>query len=347
MSKFNKKVLLIVLLIFLPISLLLIKNYVPKDTKVNEVQTKFVRIATASISGVYYSTGNAVCRFIKKQSHLNDNMNIFCSVQSTPGAMYNLNALRNGDVEIAIAQGDWEYQAFNALGVFKQLGPMTNLRSMFTTHREALTILVREDSGINSFNDIQGKIVNIGAPGTGVRGTIETVMKAKGWTKDNFKLATELNSSEQGQALCDGKIDVMLHVIGHPNGAFQEVTATCKAKFIPLDQDTLEQLLSEYPYYSYYEVPTKLYMGEDEIIPTIAVRSTFYTRSDFPNDEVYMILESVFNNFSSLKQLHPAFSNLAKSDLIPKETATPIHEGALQYYKKVGLIQDENNSSSN
>lgn len=345
MMKFNKKIALIAIIILLPYLFLSVKNYTYKKEAANDTEIKFIRIATASISGVYYSTGNAVCRFLKKQSHLNEDMDIFCSVQSTPGAMYNLNALRNGDVEIAIAQGDWEYQALKGIGVFEKMGPMTNLRSMFTTHREALTILVREDSGIEKFDDIQGKIVNIGAPGTGVRGTIESVMKSKGWTKDSFKLATELNSSEQGQALCDGKIDVMLHVIGHPNGSFQEVTATCNTKFISLDKETLDKLLVEYPYYSYYEVPTKLYNGRDEIVPTIAVKSTFYTRSDFPEDEVYMIMESVFNNFSTLKQLHPVFSNLTKSDLVPKET--PIHAGALKYYKKFGLIQDEIHSSSN
>ena len=125
-------------------------------------------------------------------------------------------------------------------------------------------------------------------------------MAVKGWTKDNFKLATALNSSEQVQALCDSKIDVMLHVIGHPNGSFQEAAATCNTKFIPLDEGTLNKLLAQYPYYSYYEIPTKLYIGEDEAIPTIAVRSTFYTKSDFPDKDLHDIMDSLFNNFTNL-----------------------------------------------
>lgn len=299
----------------------------------------FIRIGTASVSGLYYATGGAICKFLQKSRAYDNTKNLYCSVQSTPGAMYNLNALRNHDLEIAIAQGDWEYNAVKGINTFKAFGPMLGLRSIISTHKEGFTVLVRKSSNINNFDDIRGKIVNIGAPGTGVRGTMENVMQIKNWTKADFKLATELNSGEQAQALCDGKIDVMLNVIGHPNGLFQEATATCESKFIPLDKETLEKLINEFNYYSYYEIPGKIYMGNEEATPTIAVQSSFYTLADTPDSEVYDIIEAVFDNFTTLKNLHPAFYNLTKADLVPK-TLSPIHEGALKYYKRVGLIQE-------
>ena len=138
-----------------------------------EIRTMFI---ANGISGVYYTTGNAICRFLEKKSYTDQATNIKCSVQSTPGAMYNLNALKNNDLEIAIAQSDWEYHVFNSTGIFKDKKPMKDLRSIFTTHKEAFTVMVKTSSGINSFDDIKGKIVNIGAPGTGVRGTIEDIM---------------------------------------------------------------------------------------------------------------------------------------------------------------------------
>ena len=86
---------------------------------------------------------------------------------------------------------------------------------MFSLHTEAFTVVVRADSGINKFDDIVGKRVNIGNPGSGNRATMEVVMRSNGWTKDTFKIASELKGSEQPQALCDNKIDVMIYNAGH------------------------------------------------------------------------------------------------------------------------------------
>ncbi|AHX11181.1 TRAP transporter solute receptor, TAXI family protein [Neorickettsia helminthoeca str. Oregon] len=325
---------------FRQIALLLL--FFLSTTSVYATERYFLRIGTGSISGVYYATGNAVCRFLKKHSVADKTLDIFCSVQSTPGAMYNLNALRHGDLEIAASQGDWAYDIYHGVGQFSSMKPMTSLRSLFATHKEAFTVLVRTNSNIKSFDEIKGKIVNIGAPGTGVRGTIENIMRAKGWTTRDFKVATELNSSEQVQALCDGKIDVMTTVIGHPSGLFQEALATCGVQFLSLDEETQQKLVSDYPYYYSYHIPIDLYPGvtPQESIKTVAVKSVFYVRKDFPEDKAYKLVGSIFQNFSTLQSIHPAFANLIKVDLVPENVDAPIHPGAQKYYKHIGLLRD-------
>ncbi|ACT69221.1 trap transporter solute receptor, taxi family [Neorickettsia risticii str. Illinois] len=306
----------------------------------------FMRVGTGSISGVYYATGNTICRFIRKYS-INDNtLDVSCSVQSTPGTMYNLNALRNGDLELAAAQEDWAYDAYNGTGLFSSMQPMSSLRSLFSTHKEAFTVLVRKDLGIRDFDGIKHRIVNIGAPGTGVRGTMEKIMRVKGWTSGDFKLTTELSSSEQVRALCDGKIDVMTMVIGHPSGLFQEASATCSVQLVSLDDETRKKLLLDHPYYYSYDIPVDLYPGlAEEETKTIAVKSGFYVLEDFSDDKAYKLVSSVFSNFSALQGTHPAFSHITKVDLIPEAGNIPIHSGAKQFYKQIGLLRDSGGKS--
>jgi TRAP transporter TAXI family solute receptor len=92
---------------------------------------------------------------------------------------------------------------------FKDKGPNKDLRAVFSVHPEPFTVVARADSGIKKFEDLAGKRVNIGNPGSGQRGTMEVVMAAYGWDKKTFKLASELKSAEQGKALCDNKIDAI------------------------------------------------------------------------------------------------------------------------------------------
>ena len=173
---------------------------------------EYVTIGTGGVTGVYYPTGGSICRLVNKDKKVHG---VRCSVESTGGSVYNINTIRAGELEMGVAQSDWQYHAYNGTSKFKEKGPFKELRSIFSIHGEPFTILARADSGIKTFDDLKGKRVNIGNPGSGQRGTMETVMDAKGWTKKSFKLASELKGSEQSKALCDNKIDAMAYVVGH------------------------------------------------------------------------------------------------------------------------------------
>src|SRR3546814_4323492 len=89
-----------------------------------------------------------------------------------------------------------------------------------------LTVVARKDANIETFEDLKGKRVNIGNPGSGQRGTMEVLMDRMGWTKADFALASELQSAEQAAALCDDKIDAFVFTVGHPAGPIEEAATT-------------------------------------------------------------------------------------------------------------------------
>ncbi len=178
-----------------------------------QAEQTFVTIGTGGVTGVYYPTGGAIARLVNKDRKVHG---IRASVESTGGSVYNLNTIRAGELDMAVAQSDWQYHAYHGTKgtPFEAAGPDKDLRAVFSVHPEPFTVVARKDSGIQVFADLKGKRVNVGNPGSGQRGTMEVVMDALGWTMDDFKLASELKPAEQSAALCDNKIDSIIYTVG-------------------------------------------------------------------------------------------------------------------------------------
>ena len=151
---------------------------------------EFITIGTGGVTGVYYPTGGAICRLVNKgrKEH-----GIRCSVESTGGSVYNINTIRDGELEFGVAQSDWQYHAYNGTSKFEEQGAFEGLRAVFSVHPEPFTVVARADAGISNFDDLQGKRVNIGNPGSGQRGTMEVLMEAKGWGMDAFAPGSDLS----------------------------------------------------------------------------------------------------------------------------------------------------------
>ena len=299
-------------------------------------ETTFVTIGTGGVTGVYYPTGGAIARLVNKGKKEHG---IRASVESTGGSTYNLNAIASGELEMGVAQSDWQYHAWNGTSKFKEKGPNKDLRAIFSVHPEPFTVVARADSGIKNFEDLKGKRVNIGNPGSGQRGTMEVVMEKMGWTKDDFKLASELKSAEQSKALCDNKIDAIVFTVGHPSGSIKEATTSCDAVIVNVEGPVIDALVKENDYYRYATIPAGMYRGNDQDAKTFGVGATFVSSSKVPEDTIYVVVKSVFENFDDFKKLHPAFVVLKKEEMVKDGLSAPLHDGAAKYYKEVGLIK--------
>jgi TRAP transporter TAXI family solute receptor len=298
---------------------------------------KFITFGTAGVTGVYYPVAGTICRFVnrKEKEH-----NIRCTVEATGGSIYNLNAIRQNELDIGFAQSDWQYNAYEGTGVFADQGPHNDLRSLFSLHSEALTIVARADTDIHELDDLKGKRVNIGNPGSGMRATMEEVMLAKGWNKNVFSLAAEFKASEQAQKLCDNQIDAFVFATGHPNGSIQEVTSTCDSRMIDITGPAIDKLVEKYPYYAPATIPGGMYTGNAEDTNTFGVKATVVASKDTDADLVYEIVRAVFENFDNFKTTHPILSTLNKQDMINNGLTAPLHEGAKRYYLEAGLLEE-------
>ena len=297
---------------------------------------EFITIGTGGVTGVYYPTGGAICRLVNKgrKEH-----GIRCSVESTGGSVYNINTIREGELEFGVAQSDWQYHAYNGTSKFEDAGPFEDLRAVFSVHPEPFTVVARADSGVSTFADLEGKRVNIGNPGSGQRGTMEVLLGALGWSTDSFALATELKAAEQSAALCDNQIDAMVYTVGHPSGSIQEATTACDSVLVEVSGDVVDGLIADNSFYRSATIPGGMYRGSDSDTQTFGVGATFVTSSTVSEDAVYAVVSSVFNNFDDFKKLHPAFAHLEPQDMATAGLSAPLHPGAAKYYKEQGWIE--------
>ncbi len=295
-------------------------------------QDKFITIGTGGQTGVYYVVGQSICKLVNRGTDLK------CTAPSTGGSVANINAIMAGDQDMGVAQSDMQYKAYK--GEEPWAGkPFEKERAVFSVHPEPVTVVARADAGINTFDDLKGKRVNIGNPGSGQRETMQVILAAKGWTMGDFSLASELKSAEQSAALCDNKVDAIVFTVGHPAGTIEEATASCEAKLIPVTGPEIDKLVEEHPYYSKATIPGGLYTGNPDPVDTFGVRATFVTSADVPDDVVYQVVKAVFDNFDRFKGLHPAFANLDPKEMISQGLSAPLHPGAEKYYKEKGWIQ--------
>jgi len=295
----------------------------------------FLTIGTGGVTGVYYPTGGAVCRLVNKgrKEH-----SIRCAVESTGGSIYNLRTIRAGELDMGVVQSDWQYHAYHGTSKFMDSGADKGLRAVFALHPEPFTVVARADAGIAGFSDLKGKRVNIGNPGSGQRGTMEVLMKAMGWTKDDFALASELKSSEQSKALCDNKIDAIVFTVGHPNSSIKEATASCDAVLVPVTGPEVDKLVSDHDYYRAATIPGGLYRGTDTDTATFGVGATLVASAAVPDETVYQLVKAVFDNFDGFRKLHPAFATLKKEEMVKDGLSAPVHAGAARFYREAGLF---------
>ncbi|WP_338039973.1 TAXI family TRAP transporter solute-binding subunit [Nitrincola tibetensis] len=296
----------------------------------------FVTIGTGGVTGVYYPAGGAICRLVNRDRVEHG---VRCAVRTTGGSVYNLSGLRTGEFDLAIVQSDWQYHAFEGTDVFSAAGPHYELRSVFSLHPELFTLLVREDAQIHSLNDLVGKRVNIGNKGSGQRATMERLMLLKGWDENSFAEMFELGAAEQASALCDGKIDAMVYVVGHPSGSVQEATTICDAKLVDVQDADVDDLVRRHSYYRQAYIPGGLYRGNDLDVLSFGVAATLVTTTNVSDEVIYSMVKSVFESLTVFRRLHPAFAILTKEAMVNEALSAPFHSGAERYYKEVGLIE--------
>ena len=303
--------------------------------QVATAQERFITIGTGGQTGVYFVVGQSICRLVNRGTA---DHNLKCTAPSTGGSIANINAIKAGDMDMGVAQSDWQFHAFNGSSQFEGAG-YDKLRAVFSVHGEPFTVVARADSGVASFDDLFGKRVNVGNPGSGQRATMDVVLNAMGKSDADFALASELKPAEQSAALGDNKVDAIIYTVGHPNGSIQEATSTVDAKLVDVTGEAIDKLIAERPYYAKAVIPGGLYKGNDQDTTTFGVKATFVTSADVADDVVYTVVKAVFDNFDRFKGLHPAFANLREEEMISDGLSAPLHPGAEQYYRERGWIQ--------
>ena len=300
----------------------------------------FITIGTGGPTGVYFVSGNAICRMVHKDAaegrKTGRKHNIRCSAPSSAGSTYNIAQITEGEFDFGVAQSDWQFHSYN--GTSDKVTNNKDLRAVFSVHPEPYQLIAAKNSGIKSWADLKGKKFNMGNPGSGQRATTELLMERYNTPKKYFSLVTEMTSSEHSTALCDGKIDAYGYVVGIPNSGVAVATEGCGAYIVNLDTEVERGLISEFPFYGPVSIPEGAYTSTTEPVKTFGGYATIVTSAKVPEEVVYEVVRAVFENLDDFKALHPAYSILTPEGMIKNGLSAPLHPGAVKYYKEKGMM---------
>ncbi|MFD1735567.1 TAXI family TRAP transporter solute-binding subunit [Bacillus salitolerans] len=286
---------------------------------------QFVSIVTGGTGGTYYPLGGAMADIIT------DNTGIEATAQSSGASAENMQTLADGEADIAFVQTDIASYATEGKLMFEE-NAIDNVQAIGTLYPETIQIVTLADSGINSVEDLRGKTVSVGAPGSGTFANAEQILEIHGMTMDDIK-AQHLAFDESTEGIQDGNIEAAFITSGTPTGSVEALSAVKGVKLLPLAEDKIDALIAKYPYYAKDVVAAGTYGLEVEVT-TVAVLAMLVVSSDLADDDVYDITKAIFENTDKITH--------AKGKLITAESALDgvgieLHPGAAKYFEEKGL----------
>ena len=294
-----------------------------------------IRIGTASLLGVYFPIGSAICRRLAEARGTDGR---HCTELATAGSVYNLQSLRRGGMELAVAQSDVAFQAASGTGAFAGEGPDRELRAVLRVLTEPFTVVSRGLFAPTSFAALRGRRVGIGLPGSGQFATFKTVLAAAGWSERDLVAVTDYDTDQQSFALCDGLIDAFVLVAAGPSPAVGEAVARCEARLVPIEDELIEAVVRGRPYYRRMTIPAGAYPDNPEPIPTFGTEALLLAAAATPVGIVQDVVAAVLGDVARFRRLHLAFAAVTAESLVPDLDFLPLHEGARRWFQQAGLV---------
>jgi hypothetical protein len=275
-----------------------------------------------------------LCRVINK--HSND---LNCRTVPGPGDVHNLTNLQGGSLDIGLIDSRMLHDAINKSGYFEFLDiTYDNLRALVPLYDDPITLVVRSNAKIASLEALKGKRINTGAPRSPQHLAVDTIMKAKKWTKADFSLVGEISASlsQDTMAFCYGTIQAMVHIGVHPDSSLQKLLEQCKANLIGMYDNDIEKLVNDHPAYFKINIAADTYPSLPEGASTFGTRAVLVVSQDLDAQTAYNIVDAIYSNRKRLKNAHPALAPLTLDADRKSVVGIQLHPGAEKYFSEHG-----------
>ncbi len=301
----------------------------------SKVETHMI-LGTGSVQGAYFPIGGVICRLLNRHKETH---NLRCSVESTAGSIYNLRELRKGDFGLVVSQSDWQYHAYNGTSTFEKDEPDQSLRAVFALEADPVTLIVRADSEIATFDDLQNRVVSFGYARSLQHRTINDLLAVMGWGDDKFKKLVRMSDLNQISALCGGEVEATLFLMSSLNDYLRDLDESCKLKMIPIEGEHVKNVIADKPYYRTGVIPAGKYLNSPEDIQSFGLGAVFVASESTSIKAIYNIVKEVVVNIKDFKALHPSLEAIELQEMPYAGIAIPLHAGAIRYYKEARLLR--------
>ncbi len=297
-------------------------------------------LATASTGGTYYPVGVALATLIKVKLQPKDKINM--SAINSAGSGENIKLMRDNEVQFAILQGLYGAYARNGSGPLKSEGPQKELRSISMLWSNVEHFVVKNDyvktGTIEDMAGLAGKKVSLGKKNSGTLGSNRTILDNLGINPDSYDLAY-MGYGPSADAMQNGQIEAMSTPAGVPVSAVTRAFAAMGGDITVLDftKEQMKKANGDFDeLWTAYNIPAGTYPGQDEDINTIAQPNFLAVRSDVPEETIYKITKTIYENLPFLQSIHPATKAMSLERAIAG-LPLPLHPGAVRYFEEVGV----------
>lgn len=285
-------------------------------------------IATGGTGGVYYPMGGGLAEVINR--HVDG---YSATAEVTGASVENMGLVARGDADLAIGLADTVYQAQSGTGRFDGQA-LSMIRGVASLYANMIQIVTLADSGITSLDDLKGKRVSVGAPGSGTEVNANVVLTAVGMSYDDIE-EQRLNFNETADALANGDIDAGFFSVGAPTSSILNLSTTNNIAMIGLSEDEIAAARAAQPLFASTVLPGGIYNGVDAGVPGLGVPNVLVASAEMSDDVVYAITKAMFENIGEMQAVHPA-ANQTTVDFTLNATPIPLHPGAIRYYEEIG-----------
>jgi TRAP transporter TAXI family solute receptor len=266
--------------------------------------------------------------------------NLDVSVAATAGSVENVRRVNAGDAEIGMTFASDAHESFRGLEKF-QGNPATNLRAIGIVFMGVAHLVTYADTDIRSIQDLAGKRVAVGNPGSGTFAIAERIFRSVGlWDKLN---RVPLLGAAAGQALADGRADAYFWNGPAPDRVTTEAAVTRPVRIIDIYTPVSKtDFLKQYPYFARYVYPAGSYRGVTEDVQTIGSPAIWIVNKDVPAALVQRMTEAVYGKDGNahMVRVHAGARDMAPATALSGITI-PLHPGAEAAWKKMGVAVPE------
>lgn len=285
-------------------------------------------IATGGTGGVYYPMGGGLAELIN--THVDG---YSATAEVTGASVENMGLVATGDADIAFALADTVKQAYDGTDRFEGQ-QLDMIRGLASVYANMVQIVALEGSGITSLEDLRGKRVSVGAPGSGTEVNAEAILSANGITYDDID-EQRLNFNETADALANGDIDAGFWSVGAPTSSILNLATTNDIVIIELTDDQIAAAQGADPTFARTTLPGGTYEDAPDDVSVLGIPNVLVVSSEMPDDLAYAITKAMFENIGELQAVHPA-ANETTVDFTMSATPIPLHPGAIRYYEEAG-----------
>ncbi|NLK18334.1 MAG: TAXI family TRAP transporter solute-binding subunit [Synergistaceae bacterium] len=288
----------------------------------------YIYIATGGTGGTYYPLGGSIADIVSKNVP-----DLQVTSETGNASSANIKLISAGQVEMALAQNDIAYWARKGMPPFAE--KHENIRVVASLYPEHVHCIFMKGDDISDIEDLRGKRVSVGAPDSGVLGDVSAILRSARMEMGDLS-ADFLDFNSTTQNFKDGRLDAGFVVAGYPTSSITDLAATKNIDLLSFNDDFLDTLREEFPFFIKSTIPAGTYRGIDRDVSTPAVLAMLICDASLPDDVVYRFTKAFWENLADLRKAHP------QADHIHLETALdgatiPVHPGAARYYAEVGM----------